>query len=354
MPIKITSITLRALCLAVLEGILFWGNFLVAQNQNHNPANRISLVFEAHSSSRLWDGGIWTSVGGRKNRHEIGFHFPNFIDPNSLAIGGHYRYYFESAAPFANPYLAIQAVPFHRIDVVAVGSGEEIGGMQQGIYGQLGIDYRIKSGCSGFFALGFGYGWLQFNDPTLEPWQAYHQDLTLGIKYDLILKGQRNPINLLPEKYKDRSRWLLNYRAKWSSQSSIIGSNPGTSPWLHQITAEYRVLNWLRIQGGIQLGAVQNDPDNNPFRFQGAGLGLKLHTYQKGKWAFFHDVALYQIQVSRLNLVQTRFLLGNSIEYQMLPDLFFHLGETMSFQDRFSTLEFHSGLTLALGREMFR
>ncbi len=339
----------------VLGGSLFFGNGLQAQSRSDSTRNRLSLAFEIHSSSRFWDGGIHTSVGARWNRHELGFHIPNYIDPYSFSFGGHYRFYLDRDNPIANPFFAIQGVPYHKIEEKFVLSGNDpIGAFQKGIYGQLGADYRIKGGFSGLVAIGYGSGWMQIEDRSFDVWQAYHPDFTFGFKYDLLLKKSRQFSEALPEDYSDRTRFFLSYRLYVPDIALLTDSPPPELRPSHQFTAEFGIWRWFRLQGGIKVGYLAEEVTPPVFTAQGVGFGVKLHTYQRGNLSFFHDLMYYRLNRPRFNYDQSQILIGNSFEYQVLPDFYVHAGNTFGFRRFNSWFNFHAGVSIGLGKGIFR
>ncbi len=342
------------LLLLVLGGSLSFGNVLYPQSGQDSSRNSLSLAFEVHSSSRFWDGGITTSVGARWNRHELGLHIPNFVDPASFTFGGHYRFYLDRNNPVANPFFAIQGVPYHDIDVVAVVSGREIGAFQKGVYGQLGADYRIKGGFSGLVAIGYGSGWLKLDDPRYDAWQAYHPDFTFGFKYDLLLKQPREFSKALPGEYFDRPRFFLSYRLFVPDVALLMDAPPPEFRPSHQFTAEFGIWRWLRLQGGIKVGYLAEEATPPVLTAQGVGLGVKLHTYQRGNLAFFHDLMYYRLNRPRFGYDQSQVLIGNSFEYQIFPDFYVHAGNSFGFRRFNSWFNFHAGVSIGLGKGMLK
>jgi hypothetical protein len=328
---------------------------LKGQDSTSKP---LSLAVSMRSNNRVYTGTIAPGIGLRWGDHQFSAYWPNLVLTRWYTLGLEYRYYLPHAGKGIRPFLSVGA-GFGKVPVFGVISypapigSRPFGGRAVSAQVDMGADYRLFHRVYGFTMFGYGVTKVRQNLKDSPVFPVPGIQLGFGLKYDILLRGSIPEENSLPEDYGQRSRLFISYR--WKFQPSDFGNDQyiGSGATAHQFTAELGVLPWMRITGGLQMGGLENASDTLAFAIQGAGLGLKMHLYQWKRLAFFHDIGFFYLRRPEYRYYSSRFVIGNSLEYNFGRGLYLYAGETMGITDAFFILDFHLGVTVSPG-EIFR
>lgn len=293
--------------------------------------DRISIPVYLQAVGRPYNGGLGEALGLRLDNHELGIQLPAPYDlERRYYLGAYYRYYLPGAGKPASPFFQLDGGFSDGLPPVISNSSGDPRVRSQGVSLGLGVDIKIKKGFGAYLLMSGSWTWLQPYAlfPRGFSTSFYSPVFSGGLKYDILLKGERNEAPTLRSGEVAGARLSFSYRldamlTRWSDDR--FGNFLQAS---HQITAEYGISPWLRAYGGLQFASTADGRGGRSFGLMGMGLGLKAHIYQYKRLSLLTEAGFWYLPWVVLGSEGTHFQLGGSLEYQVHPGLSVFAGGT--------------------------
>ncbi len=310
-------------------------------SQSNGP--RISIPFFTYINSSAYNNGFGAGLGFRYNDHEIGLtaRKERWI---GQGVGLFYRWYLPKSNLPCEPYITLSGVRniqqhfFHII-----GSSDYYPGRFHGIWAGFGVDFRILKAIRIYGAIGAGWDRIKVIGYPIRGTQ-FTGNFNFGLRYDLRIRGSRDLTWTTDSLFSNHEKFWVSMRGGiWKNQP--FGEKANVYPSL-----ELKAFKIFHPYVGLFFGGVDSTRFTNTKRYfaiKGLGTGLRCYTFSRRKVSVFQDIGYIFARNREWNYYGSRFCVGNSISYRVVPGLDAFAGMYLNFLRYEHYYELSGGLRLS-------